>query len=71
MIKEALADFPDISALALAQETEGDAIRAFDVLKSSNKELRRLVGSKAPEMAYQQDFCLSSEKKVELTPLAS
>ena len=60
-------DFPDISTLAPAQNTEGDAIRAFEVLKSSSMELRRLAGSKAPEMAYQNDFSLGEKGKVELS----
>ena len=41
-----------------------DPNTAFDVLKASNDELRRLAGSKWPDVTYRGDFMFADEKKI-------
>ena len=59
-------EIPDITALGqnTAQpKSQNDPSAALDVLKASNREFRRLVGSKLPEIAYTRDFTFRDEKK--------
>lgn len=57
-------DFPEFEAILTSPLPESDFIDALKVLKSSNPELKKLAGSKAPDTIYGSDFALSEKAKL-------
>ena len=59
-----MTDFPDFQAAMSSEVKEDDLHGAVEVLKSSHRELRRLAGSKDPELSWKQDFSLNEKGKM-------
>ncbi|KAK3178085.1 hypothetical protein OEA41_000217 [Lepraria neglecta] len=67
-LQQCLKDFPDIDAAITTPfpetDTGADTDAAMEVLRSSHMELRRLAGSKTPDVSYKKDFTLSKKEKM-------
>lgn len=64
ILAQCLMDYPVLEAALASPLPESKTFELVDVLKSANLELKKLVGSKAPEKQYTKDFALS--KKAQL-----
>ena len=68
VLQQCLKDFPDIDTAITTPfpETDTDTGNdaAVEVLRSSHMELRRLAGSKTPDVSYKKDFTLSKKEKM-------
>ena len=68
VLQQCLKDFPDIDAAITTPfpetDTGTDTDAAVEVLRSSHMELRRLAGSKTPDVSYKKDFTLSKKEKM-------
>ena len=64
MLEQCARDFPELEGLFQFSSGEDDKNDLLDVLKSSNVELRKLAGSKAPGTRYTEDFALSEKAKL-------
>lgn len=61
---QCLESFPDLEEFFNTELQETDPTDALEILKSSNMELKKLAGSKAPEKDYTKDFTLSEKSKL-------
>ncbi|KAL8736255.1 MAG: hypothetical protein Q9166_000410 [cf. Caloplaca sp. 2 TL-2023] len=64
VLQQCARDFPELEGVLEPSLGEDDKIDPLDVLKSSNVELRKLAGSKAPSTRYTEDFALSEKAKL-------
>ena len=70
VLQQCLKDFPDIDAAITTPfpetdtDTDTDTDAAVEVLRPSHMELRRLAGSKTPDVSYKKDFTLSKKEKM-------
>lgn len=64
MLQQCARDFPELEGVLEPSLGEDDKLDPLDVLKSSNVELRKLAGSKAPSTRYTEDFALSEKAKL-------
>ena len=71
ILDQCLQDYPELEALLTSPLPESETLELIDVLKSGNRELKRLAGSKAPEKTYTKDFTLSKKAKLAAAERAS